>query len=356
MNRMKPGSKARIALFAAVALLLIAMAAFFIVGAAETGLNGLLGGNFFAPENLLAWQIPALRGLDIDDGSVLPDGVPPAIILPEPEENAPSPSPRAAKPAPASTQEPKVEVVQIDPNISESVKVEILNMENERLPAIDLSGAQPRVLIYSTHSTEAYTQTDDNKYEPSSKWRTEDNAKNIIAVGALLAKEMHEDYGFAVIHDITNHEPPDFYTSYNRSLETMEKYKEQYPSIDVFIDVHRDADESEGENKDFVEIDGKRVARLMFVVGTGQGVTGVGWKERPEWKQNYQLALDVTDELNKICPTLGKPVRVKTGRYNQHVSDRAMLVEVGHNKNTLEEAANAMQYLAQAIAAATGQG
>ncbi len=104
---------------------------------------------------------------------------------------------------------------------------------------------------------------------------------------------------------------------------------------------------------DFVEIGGKRVARMMFVVGTGQGVTGVGWKERPQWQQNYQLALDITDELNSICPTLGKPVRVKTGRYNQHMSSRAMLIEVGHNKNTLEEALNAMPYFAQAIAAAT---
>ncbi len=354
MNRFKSGSKAKIALFAAVALLLIAMAAFFVVGAA-LGLDGLLGGNFFAPDNLLAWQIPALRGLDIPPAPKLEASPPPAAAPPGPVEK-PSPARESEKAEPKATREPTVEVVEIDPNISESVKIEILNMENEKLPAIDLSGAKPRVLIYSTHSTEAYTQTDENEYEPSSEWRTEDNAKNIISVGALLAKELNERHGFAVVHDATNHEPPDFYTSYNRSLETMEKYKKEYPSIDVFIDVHRDADESEGENKDFVEIDGKRVARLMFVVGTGHGVTGVGWEERPEWKRNYQLALDITDELNKICPTLGKPVRVKPQRYNQHVSDRAMLIEVGHNKNTLEEAQNAMQYLAKAIAAATRQG
>ncbi len=355
-ERMKSARKTKIALFVAAMLLLTAMAAFFVIGAAETGLDGLAGGNFFAPDNLLAWQIPALRGLDVETweeewpegyfDSNTPSGqLPPTEII--------RPEPAAATPAPKASQAPKVEVVEIDPNVSESVKVEILNMDNEKLPAIDLSGAAPRVLIYSTHSTEAYTQTDENKYDPSSEWRTEDETRNIIAVGALLARELQEKYGFAVIHDTTNHEPPDFYTSYNRSLDTMEKYKEQYPSIDVFIDVHRDADESEGENKDYVEIDGKRVARLMFVVGTGQGVTGVGWEERPHWQQNYQLALDITDELNKICPTLGKPVRVKTGRYNQHMSSRAMLIEVGHNKNTLEEAMNAMPYFAKALAAAT---
>ncbi len=63
MSLMKSPRKAKIALYAVVAALaLIAMGAFFVIGAAETGLTGLLGGNFFAPENLLAWQIPALRG------------------------------------------------------------------------------------------------------------------------------------------------------------------------------------------------------------------------------------------------------------------------------------------------------
>ncbi len=348
---MKSARKAKIALFAAAMLLLIAMAAFFVVGAVETGLDGLLGGNFFSPNNLLAWQIPALRGLDVqtweeewpegyfEDDTPQGEMPPTEIIRQAPEES----------PEPEASEAPKVEVVQIDPNISESVKVEILNMENEKLPAIDLSGVEPRVLIYSTHSTEAYTPTDENEYEETSEWRTEDETKNIIAVGALLAKELSEKYGFAVIHDTTDHEPPDFYTSYDRSLDTMERYKEQYPSIDVFIDVHRDS----GDEKDFVEIDGERVARMMFVVGTGEGVTGVGWKERPQWQRNYQLALDITDELNKIFPSLGKPVRVKTGRYNQHMSSRAMLIEIGHNKNRLEDAINAVPYLAEAIAAAT---
>ena len=232
--------RSKFALYTAVALLLIAMAAFFAFGIVETGLTELWGGNFFSPENLLAWQIPALRGLDIPSAGEAPpknqtqDSQPPK--KPRPSSGA-SPSP-----APKASEAPKVEVVQIDPNISESVKIEILNMENEKLPSIDLSGVAPRVLIYSTHSTEAYTQTDENEYEPSSEWRTEDESRNIIAVGAYLARELTEKYGFAVIHDTTNHEPPDFYTSYNRSLDTMERLKEQYPSIDVFIDVHRDAE------------------------------------------------------------------------------------------------------------------
>lgn len=350
MNRMNPGSKARIALIA-IAMLTLAMAVFFIFGFVATGLYRLFDGSFFAPENLLAWQIPALRGITPSDVQAPQAPAAPAPPAQSGENDAPQKH-DAPKPSPQQSQ---VEIVEINPTVSEEVRIEILNMKDEKLPSIDLSGEAPRVLIYSTHSSEAYTQTDENKYKPSEEWRTHDETKNIIAVGASLAKELREKYGVAVIHDTTNHEPPDFYTSYNRSLETMKKYKEKYPSIDVFIDVHRDASEKKGENTDYVEIDGKRVARLMFVVGTGQGVTGVGWKERPEYKQNYKFALNITEELNEICASLGKPVRVNSARYNQHMSSRAMLVEVGHNKNTLEEALNAMPYLAKAIAAATGQ-
>ena len=88
----------------------------------------------------------------------------------------------------------------------------------------------------------------------------------------------------------------------------------------------------------------------MFVVGTGEGKTGTGFAVKPNWKQNKALADLLTAEINKIAPGLCRPVRVKSGRYNQHVSDAALAIEIGHNKNTLEEALNAAGYLAKALA------
>lgn len=353
------GSSARIGLFIVAAILIIAMVVFFVIGVSESGLNMLFKGNFFTPENLLAWQIPALRGIEVDKAASYLDSEQTVEFGQGPDLNAqplPAPDAEAEAEAEAEGEEPvvKVEVVHLDPGIAENIKIEILNMDSSaRSAPIDLGGDAPRILIYHTHTTEAYTQTAENKYVPSGDWRTRDNSKNVVALGERLARILHDEYGFTVLHDTTDHEPPKLATSYNRSLETMQNYKKKYTSINMFIDLHRDAYTSNGPNTDFVTIDGKRVARMMFVVGTGEGKTGEGFKERPDWKENYKLALNITNALNAIDPSLARPIRVKTGRYNQHVSNHALLVEVGHNENTFEEALAAMTYLAKAIASAT---
>lgn len=212
---------------------------------------------------------------------------------------------------------------------------------------------EPRVLIYHTHATEAYLQTGTYTYTPSGSWRTKDNEKNVIAVGRRLAEILQDTYHIPVIHDTTNHEPPKLSTSYSRSEKTMRAYREKYPSIQLFIDVHRDAyGTAVAEVTDYIEINGKQVARLMFVVGTGKGATGTGFDELPDFESNYALARQITEYLCKVDARLARDVRVKTGRYNQHISDHCLLVEVGHNANSLEQALAAMPYLAGGIAEA----
>ena len=245
-----------------------------------------------------------------------------------------------------------IERVDIDSDVDDEIRFELLNAPD--LNNIDLSGKEPKVLIYHTHTTEAYTQTQQYQYKEAGEWRTHDNTRNVVAVGELLTKLLKEKYGIAVIHDSTDHEPPKLSTSYSRSLETMLKYKKEYPSITMFIDLHRDAYNVQGENTDYVVIDGQRVARMMFVVGTGKGATGNGFGEMPDFSSNYALAKLITDRLNLVNEKFMRNIRVKTGRYNQHVSNQCLLVEVGHNANTLEEALNAMPYLAEAIAYAAG--
>jgi len=254
--------------------------------------------------------------------------------------------------APAPTPPPTaLPLVDVDEGVNREILIEIV--ENPSLPpAMDLSGAEPKVLIYHTHNTEAYEQTEDSTYEESGEWRTYENDKNIVAVGALLAKMLREEYGFSVIHDKSDHEPPKLSTAYSRSLETMERYKREYPSLVMFIDVHRDAG---GENT-AVTIDGKPTARLMFVVGTGEGATGTGFGEMPDFESNYALASAISGHISAEHPGLMRNIRVKTGRYNQHVSSQCLLVEVGDNMNTLEEALNAIPHLAEAIAACAQEG
>jgi len=212
-------------------------------------------------------------------------------------------------------------------------------------PMQSLRSDKPTILIYHTHTTEAYFQTPEEQYKESSKWRTNDPENNVIAVGERLKEILESEYGFCVLHDTTNHEPPKLADAYDRSLLTVQKAHETYPSIVLFIDLHRDAYETETGPKDFVTINGTESARLMFVIGKG-----VKYADKPFFETNYALAERITEHLKTIDANLVRPVRVKTGRYNQHIAPNSILVEVGHNANTLTQAKNAMPYLAEGIA------
>ncbi len=218
-------------------------------------------------------------------------------------------------------------------------------------PVQALRSDKPTVLIYHTHTTEAYTQTPEEAYKETSKWRTSDNTKNVVAVGEALKEILETQYGFSVIHDTTDHEPPKLSTAYDRSVKTMEKYHRDYPSIVLFIDLHRDAYETDSAPCDYLTINGVETARLMLVVGKGEKYT-----DKPYYAWNKALADRITAHLNTIDPKLCRPVRVKTGRYNQHVAPNCILVEVGHNANTLAQAKAAMPYLAESIAYAFAPG
>ncbi|MGI6151482.1 MAG: stage II sporulation protein P [Christensenellales bacterium] len=247
----------------------------------------------------------------------------------------------------------RFDVLEIDEDVDRGILFELLDSTGES--DLSFSGEGPSVLIYHTHTTESYL------HAMETDWRTRDEQQNIVAIGKELARILTEEYGISVIHDTTNHEPPRLGTSYERSLKTMEYYKDKYPGIRLFIDVHRDSYELKASAtmedyiavNDVAVINGKKCARIMFVVGTGEGKTGQGFAVKPNYKRNYNIALHITNFLNDIHPKLTRPIRVYTGRYNQHVGD-SVLVEVGHNANTLEEALNSLPYLAAAIASLGG--
>lgn len=205
----------------------------------------------------------------------------------------------------------------------------------------------PQILIYHTHTTEAYTQTKENPYTQTSSFRTREQDKSVVAVGEALKKELEEVYGYAVVHDTTDHEPPKLATAYQRSEQTMAAYKEKYPSLEIFIDLHRDAS---SDSTDYVLVNGQPAARIMCVVGQGEK-----YEIKPDFESNLALAQAFTDSLNRQWQGLGRKVRIKPGRYNQHLSSKSLLLEVGHNANTLEQALQAVPSIAKALHEALNQ-
>ena len=232
-------------------------------------------------------------------------------------------------------------VVQVHSNQpAEELLVEVLKSENEAEQM-----APRRILIYHTHTYEAYQQDETNAYAQLEKWRTKDEKHNVIAVGRALCAGL-EAIGFEVTHDTTAFEPPTMNDAYARSLTMLKARKQAGEQYDLYIDLHRDAIASSSAIKRTVSVGGTEIARFMVLIG--QGTTG-GYAEKPDWLMNKRIADQITASLNTQIDGLARDVKVKTGRFNQHVDDCCVLIECGTNWNTLQEVLNGIPYLAQAI-------
>ena len=282
--------------------------------------------------------------------------------LPQAAQTA-APSP---EPTPEPTQDPTllIRLADVDKDVSPEVIIKLIGAEAERAK-LTLAGDEPRVLVYHTHDTEAYRQVPGAEYEPSGSFRTEDDSNNVYAVGEELCRILREDYGILAIHAGEKHEKPLITSAYSRSLETMRSYKQKYPGLEMFIDLHRDGVSDTGYEGDLVTVDGLECARMMFVVGTGKSGKSSQYapseapdtqNDMPDFESNYALAVRLTETLLSYNERFMRNIRVKSGKYNQQVSGKCLLVEVGHNGNTLQQAKNSMIYLARAIAALEGRG
>lgn len=211
--------------------------------------------------------------------------------------------------------------------------------------AWELISDQPTVLILHTHATESYTQTPQDIYSETSAYRTLDETKNMISVGAYVAQIL-EQGGVHVVHDTTLHDYPEYTGSYGRARDTIEDYLQRYPSIQLILDLHRDAaDDSSGSQMDTsATVDGQAASQLMLVVGTGQG--GLA---HPDWQQNLAVAAKLQAVLESRCPGLCRPISLRTERFNQDLLPGALLVEMGAAGDTRQEALNAGKALAEGI-------
>ena len=210
---------------------------------------------------------------------------------------------------------------------------------------LTLSKEGPEILIMHTHGTEAYTMADGDDYTPSDTARTTDENDNMIRVGEEI-KSVFEEMGLSVIHDTSLYDYPSYTGSYARSLKGIQSYLEEYPTISVVLDVHRDAligaDGTAYKVTDTLE-DGETVAQVMLVVGSNDG--GL---EHPNWEDNLTLAAHIQAAMLALHPGFPRPVNLRSQRFNQHMTSGSLLVEVGTSGNTLQEALAGARKFAQA--------
>ncbi len=202
----------------------------------------------------------------------------------------------------------------------------------------------PRVLIVHTHSSESYTPTGKNYYLPTDPDRTEDTRYNVVRVGDEMARVLTEK-GISVVHDRTINDYPSYNGSYTRMLSRIKDYLEEYPSIKVVIDVHRDAVTRDNEMVKLCStIDGNKVAQVMLISGTNQaGLPNDNWQDGLTFAMKYQR------EMNKLYPGLARPVFLAKERYNCHTTKASFILEVGTSVNTLEEAIAGAELAADAL-------
>ena len=211
-------------------------------------------------------------------------------------------------------------------------------------PTLSAQGDGPKVLIYHSHATEAYTMDGTDVYKESDSHRTLNTEQNMVRVGEEMAA-VFEAAGIGVVHDTTLYDYPNYNDAYRRSLEGVAALLKEYPSVVLVLDVHRDAlAASDGTIYKVVAGSVDNCAQVMMVLGSA-----AGGQTHPNWKVNLSLALSIQDALARKWATLARPLVLRPSRFNQHLSTGSILVEVGTHGNTLQEAITAARLYARTV-------
>lgn len=203
-------------------------------------------------------------------------------------------------------------------------------------PAVSLKGdGSVEVLLYHTHTSEAYMEGYTGFYYTDMETRTQNRDMSVVAVGAELKKAL-EARGIGVIHDTSVNDTL-FNGSYSRSWEVLQNNLAQYPTIQVTIDLHRDSMTTQDglKYKPTAEINGRKAAQFMVLAGCD---ADGGWGDFPDWRDNLHLALRVQQTAARLYPELARPLSFSNSKYNMNATKGSLLIEVGTEVNTVGEA------------------
>lgn len=215
-------------------------------------------------------------------------------------------------------------------------------------PEINIKNtAEPQVLIFHTHTSESYMSKDLGFFYESFYPRSLDNSKNVTRVGQAIADKLSEN-GIGVVHDETYHDNPTYNGSYSRSAETIKNNLKSHPSIQVVIDIHRDSlgTNESGKIKPTFKYGDKKAAQLMIISGCDpDGSLGF-----PNWRKNLRLALRLQKYCEGMFPGITRPLNFAKVKYNEHLTPGSLLIEIGSDANTLEEAVYTGSMLGESLA------
>lgn len=226
-----------------------------------------------------------------------------------------------------------------------SVKNSLFNVEKmlSKDFTIDKSKSDtPQILIYHTHAaSEGFADS-----------RQGDVEDGIVGVGNDLAKVLEETYGYKVYHDKTPYDmingKIDRSAAYAKALPMLKQMLADYPSIKLIIDLHRDGVGS--DDKSLTIVNGEKTARAMFFNGLSRNsVHKIKYLKNEHLFGNLAFSLQLKLKAMELYPDFTKPIYLKGYRYNLHLLSRSLLIELGNQNNTVQEAKNAVSPLADII-------
>ena len=215
-------------------------------------------------------------------------------------------------------------------------------LDAEKLLGMDMTLSQegdgPRILIYHTHSQEAFADSTPG-----------DVNTGIVGVGERLTQILTAQYGYSVLHHTGQYDAETRDNAYSRALPAVEQILEENPSIQVVIDLHRD-EVAEG-TKLVTDIQGRPTARFMFFNGLSRTrKTGdIDYLVNENQEANLAFSFQMQLKAAEYYPGLTRRIYLKGYRYNMHLRPRTLLVELGAQNNTVEEAMNACDPLAHIL-------
>ncbi len=203
---------------------------------------------------------------------------------------------------------------------------------------IDKSQPGPHILIYHTHSQEAFIDS-----VPGDKSTT------IVGVGEKLTELLREEYGYEVYHHTGEYDIDTRDDAYAKAAPALEEILEQYPQIQVIIDLHRDGVD---ESRHLVaEWEGRQIAQFMFFNGLSYLNTkgNIDYLPNPNLQGNLALSFQATVTANEYYPGLARRTYLNGYRYNMHYREKTMLIELGAQTNTVNEVMSACEPLAHIL-------
>ena len=189
---------------------------------------------------------------------------------------------------------------------------------------------QPQILIYHTHSQEGYVDS-----------VAGDDSTTIMGVGEHLKEILESEYGYHVLHHMGKYDVETRDSAYSRSLPEIEQLLADNPTIEVVIDLHRDA---VSEDTHLVmDVDGKPTAKFMFFNGISRTTKNgrIHYLYNENLEMNLAFSFQAKWKAEEYYPGLTRRNYLNAYRYNMHVCPKTMLIELGAQNNTLEEAMNA---------------